>query len=148
MVVAQVVQKRHRVASKRRTQEVCDSKKQTIAAARKKYTAMKKTILKALRAGKKRSYNSQKEMIRTLSPKQRKAARVKVRAELKQRLDRLLKDIKPASFYKRVDGLLQSVPFYTIIYYTLLRLGVHYYLNFLDERVRTYITMSCSRRLP
>ena len=87
----------------RRIKAVRDAKKQTIPAARKRYTALKKDILKALRVGKKRAYDSQNTKIKQMSPKQRKAARAKVRAELKQRLDRLLKDIKPASFYKRVD---------------------------------------------
>jgi hypothetical protein len=97
------VKRGRKTATKRRTKAVSDAKRQTITAARKRYNALKKAILKALREGKKRAYDTQNSKIKQMSPKQRKAARAKVRTELKQKLDRLLQDIKPASYYKRVD---------------------------------------------
>jgi hypothetical protein len=97
------VRRGRKTATKRRTKAVSDANRQTLTAARKRYNALKKAILKALRGGKKRAYDTQNSKIKQMSPKQRKIARAKVRTELKQKLDRLLQDIKPASFYKRVD---------------------------------------------
>ncbi len=102
-MVKQIVKQEQRAKTKQRTAGVRAAKKKSIGDARKRYTQVKKTILKALRAAKKKSYTSQNKKINAMPAKQRKAARDKVRAALKVKLDKLLRDIRPASAYKRVE---------------------------------------------
>jgi hypothetical protein len=103
IVVKQIVKQEQRAMTKQRTAGVRAAKKKSIGDARKRYTQVKKAILKALRAGKKKAYTSQNTKIKAMPAAQRKAARDKVRAALKAKLDKLLRDIRPASAYKRVE---------------------------------------------
>lgn len=102
IVIKQIV-KQQQTKDKQRSKRVRGSKKHSITQARKRYTAVKKQVLKALRDGKKRAYGVENDKIKGLPIGSRKIARDKARKVLKQRLDKLISDIKPASHYKHVE---------------------------------------------
>ena len=79
-----------------------------IATKRKQYNALKKSVKKALTAGKKGSYTEQNAKIKALPMKERAAARGKLKAELKLKFDSILKQM-PAVGKKSVEELNQLI---------------------------------------
>jgi hypothetical protein len=95
--------------ARRRTKAVKKSSKSVLTAARKRYTKVKKGVVKALRAGKKKQYDEANKQIKQLPPAQRKAARTRIRAQMKSKLDALLKKIRPASSYAHTTNVESGV---------------------------------------
>jgi hypothetical protein len=106
-IVIQNITNRQKAKGKSRKKAVRTANKQSITSARKRYTAAKKDIVKALRTNKKAVYNKENERIKQLPRGKRKAARDRLRATLKVRLSKIMRNIRPASFYKNV-GLVES----------------------------------------
>ena len=102
IVIKQIV-KQQQTSNKQRSKRVRGGTRNSVAQARKRYTAAKKQVLKALRESKKTAYGVENEKIKKLPRGSRKVARDKARKVLKQRLDGLLAGIKPASYYKQVE---------------------------------------------
>ena len=95
--------------AKRRKKGVTDSNKRSLAAVRKQYTTVKKQITKALRVAKKKMYDRENAKIKQMPRGNRKAARERVRAEIKKRFATLLKSMRPASHYKKVGAVQQAI---------------------------------------
>jgi hypothetical protein len=102
IIVKQTVKQVQSAQNKKRNATVRKTNRTSLAAARKKYTTAKRELTKKIRASKKAEYMQENAKIKSLPAKQRKAARKRVQAVLKTKLQKLLTLMKPSSFYKKI----------------------------------------------
>jgi hypothetical protein len=108
-VVKQIVTQDQKQKTKQRTATVRKAGKTSITTARKRYTAAKKVATQKIRAAHKSLYNAENAKIKALPSKRRQAVRKGLRARLKTKLDKLLKLMKPGSFYKKVEDVERGI---------------------------------------
>jgi hypothetical protein len=109
IVVKQIVKQEQIQKNIKRAKAVKRKNKESITAIRKKYTAAKKAVAKTLREAKKAAYTRENASIKKLPTKNRKIARSKKQAELKSKLQKLLKQMKPGTSYKKIDHVLAAI---------------------------------------
>ena len=108
IVVKQTVKQEHKSTSKRNTR-IRKTQKGSVAKSRKRYNALKKAVKKAVMNSKKAHYGTQNENIKKLPAKSRKAARAKLRAMIKSRLQKILGVVKPGTSYKTIEQINRAI---------------------------------------
>ena len=108
IVVKQTV-KQEQKASVQKNRRIRKIQKGSITKARKAYNALKKQIKAALTKDKKSEYTRENDKIKKLPAKSRKAARAKLRVEIKAKLQKLLKFAKPSKAYKTIEAINRAI---------------------------------------
>jgi hypothetical protein len=108
IVVKQTVKQEQR-ASVKRSRRIRKIQTGSITKARKAYNVLKKQIKAALQKDKTSEYARGNDKIKKMPVKSRKGARAKLRAEIKAKLQNLLKMAKPSTAYKTIESITRAI---------------------------------------
>jgi hypothetical protein len=108
IVVKQTVKQEQTSRAKQKT-HIRKRQKGTVGKARKLYNALKRKVKSALMKSKKEFYATENTKIKKLPSKNRKQARIKLRAFLKAKIAKLLGSAKASTTYKSIESLNRAI---------------------------------------